>query len=166
MVIFVVAWTEWEQHEVIMVSVLCKVIPLLWWIVALFQVGAITWQGLPQCTQAALQARHLTWQEMCLGANAKTKNKGKHSRPLQLCCPAHFFSMWCWLSLCPKGKNSSTFKLHLNKLGQGLEAKVLAEGTLYQQWNGPLDQGEVSPGAQPSLICLHSLHLALTAPPT
>lgn len=28
--------------------------------------------------------------------------------------------------IVPKGKNSSTFKLHLPKLGQGLEAKVLA----------------------------------------
>lgn len=32
--------------------------------------------------------------------------------------------------IVPKSKNSSTSQLHLNKLGQGLEAKDLTEGTL------------------------------------
>lgn len=127
MVIFAVAWTEWEQHEVIMMTMLCKMIPLLQVDRSTVADGGSSMAKYSTVYTGTFAGRPP--HELCLGANAWTKNKGKHSHPLQLCCPAHS-SMWCWLSLCPKGKNSSTFKLHLNKLGQGLEAKVLVEGTL------------------------------------
>lgn len=67
--------------------------------------------------------------------------------------------------IVPTGKNSSTFKPHHNKLGQGLEAKVLAEEAVAATMGWPLrPRGSWSWG-EPSLICLQSHHQALTAPP-
>lgn len=87
-----------------------------------------------------------------------TEQRGSHPSPSVLPCT-------CLLRvvltvIVSKGKNSSTFKLHLHKLGQGLEAKVLAEGSLLATMRWPLGiWGGQSQGDR-LLICLHSVHLA------
>lgn len=133
MVIFIVAWTKWEQHEVIKVTVSAKWYHCCRWAVASLQVEAVAWQS-PHNIHSHLPrpgtspGGKSSWEQM----HAQRTKANAH-------IPCNFAAQHtpspCWLSLCPKGKNSSTFKLHLNKLG--LEAKVLAEGTLQQQWDGP-----------------------------
>lgn len=75
------------------------------------------------------------------------KNKCKYTSFATL-LPSTLLLFMVLAVIVPKGKNSFAFKLHLNKLGQGLEAKVLAGGKLWQQqYDSRSDQGQLSPQA-------------------
>lgn len=66
-----------------------------------------------------------------MGNKAGDKSRGEHLHPSQSVLPCTHPLHVVLAVIVPKGKNSSTFKRHLHKLGQGLKAKVLAEGSLF-----------------------------------
>jgi hypothetical protein len=104
---------------------------------------------------------------------SSNKDKCEHSypsQPMDKSIEELLNPSWCVLPctypLCvllavivPKGKNSSTFKLHLNKLGQGLEVKALAKESLLATMEWPLTMRRLVPGDK-WLICLDLAPLA------
>lgn len=84
--------------------------------------------------------------KMHLGTNTVNKEQRQTLTSLATLLPSTLLLHMVLAVIVPKGKNSSTFKLHLNKLGQGLEAKVLAEVTLVTTMGWPHRPRGGSPG--------------------